>query len=74
MVRMAAKLLLFLLLFRCTSGASNAADACVFLGEEERNSLYEDGDVVIGGLFPLHYSPVSSLTTYKMKPRPNMYT
>uniref|UniRef100_A0A3B5LTK0 Olfactory receptor C family, x3 n=1 Tax=Xiphophorus couchianus TaxID=32473 RepID=A0A3B5LTK0_9TELE len=28
------------------------------------SSLYEDGDVVIGGLFPLHYSPVSSPLTY----------
>uniref|UniRef100_A0A3B3D873 Olfactory receptor C family, x3 n=1 Tax=Oryzias melastigma TaxID=30732 RepID=A0A3B3D873_ORYME len=36
-------------------------------------SLYEDGDVVIGGLFPLHFSPVSSLLTYKTKPPPNSY-
>ncbi|XP_029028181.2 extracellular calcium-sensing receptor-like [Betta splendens] len=72
---MASKLLTFvlLLLFRCTSGTSTAADGCVFLGEEEINSLYEEGDVVIGGLFPLHHSPVSWLEAYNMKPRPNMY-
>uniref|UniRef100_A0A4W6C7N1 G-protein coupled receptors family 3 profile domain-containing protein n=1 Tax=Lates calcarifer TaxID=8187 RepID=A0A4W6C7N1_LATCA len=63
----AAKLIMFLSLFRGTLGSA-ALDSCVFLGEEEKNSLYEDGDVVIGGLFPLHYSPESSLPTYKTKP------
>ncbi|XP_076002447.1 extracellular calcium-sensing receptor-like [Genypterus blacodes] len=43
------------------------------MGEEERNSLYEDGDVVLGGLFPLHISPVSSLATYRTKPPPHSY-
>ncbi|XP_071061267.1 extracellular calcium-sensing receptor-like [Pseudochaenichthys georgianus] len=48
-------------------------DNCIFLGEEGKNSLYEEGDVVIGGLFPLHYSPVSSLPKYKTKPTPITY-
>ncbi|XP_053176524.1 extracellular calcium-sensing receptor-like [Scomber japonicus] len=43
------------------------------MGEEETNNLYEDGDVVIGGLFPLHYSPVSSLPEYKTKPTSSTY-
>ncbi|XP_050921482.1 LOW QUALITY PROTEIN: uncharacterized protein LOC108900901 [Lates calcarifer] len=68
----AAKLIMFLSLFRGTLGSA-ALDSCVFLGEEEKNSLYEDGDVVIGGLFPLHYSPESSLPTYKTKPTLTMY-
>nr|XP_029133620.1 extracellular calcium-sensing receptor-like [Labrus bergylta] len=55
----------------CVSTA--ALDDCVFLGKEEKNSLYEDGDVVIGGLFPLHYSSVSSVPTYKAEPTPTMY-
>uniref|UniRef100_A0A3Q1FD77 Olfactory receptor C family, x2 n=1 Tax=Acanthochromis polyacanthus TaxID=80966 RepID=A0A3Q1FD77_9TELE len=38
-----------------------------------KNSLYEDGDVVVGGLFPLHYSPISSVTGYRAKPTPTMY-
>uniref|UniRef100_A0A3P9P9Y3 Olfactory receptor C family, x3 n=1 Tax=Poecilia reticulata TaxID=8081 RepID=A0A3P9P9Y3_POERE len=59
-------LLLFLSLFRGNHGSSAALDICAFLGEEERKSLYEDGDVVIGGLFPLHYSPVSSPLTYNV--------
>ncbi len=69
----AVKLLMFLSLFRGKPGSADAKDNCVFLGEVEENSLYEDGDVVIGGLFPLHYSPLSSLPTYETKPAPIMY-
>lgn len=67
----AAKLLMILSLFGGKPAA--ALENCVFLGEEAKNSLYEDGDVVIGGLFPLHYSPVSYLPTYNTKPTPTMY-
>ncbi|XP_073350324.1 extracellular calcium-sensing receptor-like [Pagrus major] len=69
----AAKFLMFLFLIWSKPGLTAALDNCVFLGEEEENSLYEYGDVVIGGLFPLHYSPVSSLPTYKTKPTPYTY-
>ncbi|XP_036934406.1 extracellular calcium-sensing receptor-like [Acanthopagrus latus] len=69
----AAKFLMFLFLIWGKPGLTAALDNCVFLGEQDENSLYEDGDVVIGGLFPLHYSPVSSLPTYKTKPSPNTY-
>uniref|UniRef100_A0A3B4ZMK5 Extracellular calcium-sensing receptor-like n=1 Tax=Stegastes partitus TaxID=144197 RepID=A0A3B4ZMK5_9TELE len=48
-------LLMFLLVISGKPGSAAALDDCVFLGEEEKNSLYEDGDVVVGGLFPLHY-------------------
>ncbi|KAF3692671.1 Extracellular calcium-sensing receptor [Channa argus] len=58
---------------RCTFGSAPALDNCVFLGDNEKNSLYEDGDVVIGGLFPLHYSPVSFLPTFKTKPPNSIY-
>lgn len=76
MVLWAVHLFMFLSVFRGTAGspASPAAlENCVFLGEEEKNSLYEDGDLVIGGLFPLHYSPVYSPNSYKTKPSPNTY-
>ena len=69
----AAKFLMFLFLIWGKHGLTAALDNCVFLGEEEENSLYKDGDLVLGGLFPLHYSPVSSLPTYKTKPTPNTY-
>uniref|UniRef100_A0A665T363 Olfactory receptor C family, x3 n=1 Tax=Echeneis naucrates TaxID=173247 RepID=A0A665T363_ECHNA len=68
-----AYLLLLFSAFAGRSGSLSAWDECVFMGEEEKNSLYEDGDVVIGGLFPLHYSPVYSHSTYETKPSPNVY-
>uniref|UniRef100_A0A3B4ZWQ6 Extracellular calcium-sensing receptor-like n=1 Tax=Stegastes partitus TaxID=144197 RepID=A0A3B4ZWQ6_9TELE len=73
MALLAVKLLMFLLVISGKPGSAAALDDCVFLGEEEKNSLYEDGDVVVGGLFPLHYSPLSSLVTYNAKPAPTMY-
>uniref|UniRef100_A0A3B5AAH8 Extracellular calcium-sensing receptor-like n=1 Tax=Stegastes partitus TaxID=144197 RepID=A0A3B5AAH8_9TELE len=64
MALLAVKLLMFLLVISGKPGSAAALDDCVFLGEEEKNSLYEDGDVVVGGLFPLHYSPLSSLISF----------
>ncbi|XP_038149387.1 extracellular calcium-sensing receptor-like [Cyprinodon tularosa] len=73
MALLAATLLFSLSLFKGKQGSAAAQYNCVFLGEEGSNSLYEDGDVVIGGLFPLHYSPVPSLLTFKERPSPNSY-
>lgn len=73
MALLAARFLTFLYLMGHKRGSDAVLDNCVFLGEENKNSLYEDGDVVIGGLFPLHYSPVFSLPTYQEKPTANMY-
>ena len=73
MAMLGAKLFMFLSVLGSKVASAAALDVCVFLGEEEKNSLYEDGDVVIGGLFPLHYSPVSSPPAYKTKPKPFMY-
>ncbi|KAI9538758.1 hypothetical protein NQZ68_012411 [Dissostichus eleginoides] len=73
MAILAAKLLMFLFLSQGQHCLAAGLDNCVFLGEEGGNSLYEGGDVVIGGLFPLHYSPVSSLPKYKTKPTPITY-
>ncbi|KAF7651620.1 hypothetical protein LDENG_00108200, partial [Lucifuga dentata] len=69
----ATKLLMLFSLFTGRFGSAVTQDDCVFLGEKETNSLYEDGDVVLGGLFPLHYSPVSSVATYRTKPTPYTY-
>lgn len=73
MTLLIAWLFIFLYLMNNKHGSAAVLDNCVFLGEEDKNSLYEDGDVVIGGLFPLHYSPVFSHSTYKEKPKTNMY-
>ncbi|XP_062329911.1 extracellular calcium-sensing receptor-like [Osmerus eperlanus] len=48
-------------------------DGCSFLGLEETGSLYEEGDLVIGGLFPLHNSPVSPVLSFQWKPQPHTY-
>lgn len=73
MTLLIAWLFIFLYLMYNKHGSAAVLDNCVFMGEEDKNSLYEDGDVVIGGLFPLHYSPVFSRSTYKEKPKTNMY-
>ncbi|KAJ3591115.1 hypothetical protein NHX12_009062 [Muraenolepis orangiensis] len=54
-------------------GSAALSTDCAFIGEEESNSFYEDGDVVLGGLFPLHYTRVSSPPTYTSKPEPGTY-
>ncbi|KAM6960551.1 extracellular calcium-sensing receptor-like [Aplochiton taeniatus] len=53
--------------------SAGAQESCTFLGEVETGSFYEDGDVVIGGLFPLHYSPVAFSPSYNSKPQPKLY-
>ncbi|KAL3991804.1 olfactory receptor [Sarotherodon galilaeus] len=73
MTLLIAWLFIFLYLMNNKHGSAAVLDNCVFFGEEDKNSLYEDGEVVIGGLFPLHYSPVFSRPTYKEKPITNMY-
>uniref|UniRef100_A0A8C7YJ19 Olfactory receptor C family, x1 n=1 Tax=Oryzias sinensis TaxID=183150 RepID=A0A8C7YJ19_9TELE len=60
MALLAANVLVFIGLFTGSFCTAGTLDSCVFLGEREELSLYEDGDVVIGGLFPLHFSPVFS--------------
>nr|XP_021328978.1 extracellular calcium-sensing receptor isoform X1 [Danio rerio] len=46
---------------------------CVFQGDEDTYSFYQRGDVVLGGIFPLHSSPVSSLFSFRTKPKPTSY-
>uniref|UniRef100_A0A672Z3Z2 Receptor ligand binding region domain-containing protein n=1 Tax=Sphaeramia orbicularis TaxID=375764 RepID=A0A672Z3Z2_9TELE len=76
LVKMALLVTTLLMLFSvCVGelGSAAALDTCVFLGDEKANSLYENGDIVIGGLFPLHYSPEPSLPTFKTKPTLSTY-
>lgn len=69
----AAKLLIFLSFLKCKYLLTAALNDCVFLGEEVNDCLYEDGDVVLGGLFPLHYLNRTYFRTYKTKPKPDTY-
>ncbi|XP_072551568.1 extracellular calcium-sensing receptor-like [Salminus brasiliensis] len=46
---------------------------CIYQGEERTQSFYQDGDVILGGLFPLHYSPVSAVWSFQSKPPPTEY-
>lgn len=43
---------------------------CVKTAETERPALNSGGDVVIGGIFPLHYSAFVPQQTYSNKPEP----
>ncbi|KAK1784722.1 hypothetical protein P4O66_003401 [Electrophorus voltai] len=42
-------------------------------GEEGSQSFYQDGDVILGGLFPLHYSPVPTERFFQSKPAATEY-
>jgi len=42
---------------------------CVILGSSELPALRSEGDVIIGGLFPVHYLVPNSQNTYHSKPR-----
>uniref|UniRef100_A0A8C7U2M4 Olfactory receptor C family, x3 n=1 Tax=Oncorhynchus mykiss TaxID=8022 RepID=A0A8C7U2M4_ONCMY len=69
MAHLSARLLLLgLLLWASWVCSAAPQDGCTFLGEEETSSFYQEGDVVLGGLFPLHYSPVSSVTSFQREP------
>ncbi|XP_072551570.1 extracellular calcium-sensing receptor-like [Salminus brasiliensis] len=48
-------------------------EKCIYQGEEGTQSFYQDGDVVLGGLFPLHYSPVTTVWSFQSKPPPTEY-
>lgn len=48
---------------------SSSFPQCVKLGESEPLALQSDGDVVIGGLFPLHYVAHKPHHSYHSKPQ-----
>uniref|UniRef100_A0A3B3SFM2 Olfactory receptor C family, x2 n=1 Tax=Paramormyrops kingsleyae TaxID=1676925 RepID=A0A3B3SFM2_9TELE len=73
MALLAAWLLASSLRFMLVKVGEPMSAACVFQGEEDTRNLYKEGDVVIGGLFPVHYSPRSFKPSYQKKPEPTEY-
>ncbi|KAJ3591113.1 hypothetical protein NHX12_009060 [Muraenolepis orangiensis] len=54
-----------------TEGVSGAgaSSECVTLGNSEQLALHSEGDVIIGGLFPMHYLVPDSRSNYHNKPQ-----
>ncbi|KAM7412963.1 hypothetical protein PAMA_020380 [Pampus argenteus] len=50
------------------SGVFSSLPQCVRLGDSEALDLQSEGDVVIGGLFPLHYMAPEPQHSYNSKP------
>ncbi|KAI7802366.1 extracellular calcium-sensing receptor-like [Triplophysa rosa] len=74
MARLSATLLTFCLLLSIgVHSQSQSKDKCTYQGDEDTLSFYQGGDVVLGGLFPLHFSPVSSDLSFRTKPKPTEY-
>ena len=76
MAPIAAKILILSVMYLFNDlNVSSAAlfTECAFIGEQDSNSFYEDGDVVLGGVFPLHYTRVFSLPPYTSKPEPGSH-
>ncbi|XP_069053645.1 extracellular calcium-sensing receptor-like isoform X3 [Lepisosteus oculatus] len=46
---------------------------CNFKGEGATPSFFAEGDVVLGGLFPLHYIPSSYVPSFQKKPQATHY-
>lgn len=51
------------------SGVVSSLPLCVKLAHSEHLALHSEGDVVIGGVFPLHYVASQPQHSYQSKPR-----
>lgn len=61
----------FLNTFMCCQAINK--DECFYQGDEGTHSFYKGGDMILGGLFPLHYSPVLAVQSFQSKPEPTDY-
>ncbi|XP_052007768.1 extracellular calcium-sensing receptor-like [Xyrauchen texanus] len=64
---------LWLLLCVGVQSQSESKDKCIYHGAEGNQRFYQGGDVVLGGLFPLHSSPTSSVSSFSTEPKPTKY-
>ncbi|XP_048025593.1 extracellular calcium-sensing receptor-like [Megalobrama amblycephala] len=69
---MCITLCIFLYLsFNCISAASIfRSGTCQLQGRFKLNGMYQDGDVILGGLFQVHFFTVFPDLSFKMKPEP----
>uniref|UniRef100_A0A673MLK3 Extracellular calcium-sensing receptor-like n=1 Tax=Sinocyclocheilus rhinocerous TaxID=307959 RepID=A0A673MLK3_9TELE len=56
------------LLYIGVQSQSKSKDTCIYQGDEDTYSFYEGGDVVLGGIFPLHSSTIPLVSTFMTKP------
>ncbi|KAA0714828.1 Extracellular calcium-sensing receptor [Triplophysa tibetana] len=73
MEQLYSTLLTFCLLSSGVHSQTQSKDKCTYQGDEDTLSFYHEGDVVLGGLFPMHFSPVSSDLSFRKKPKPKTY-
>ncbi|KAI7802550.1 extracellular calcium-sensing receptor-like [Triplophysa rosa] len=74
MARLCVTLLTFcLMLCIVVQSQSKTKDMCIYQGDEDIHSFYQGGDVVLGGLFPLHSSPIALISSFRTKPKPTEY-
>ncbi|XP_016095969.1 extracellular calcium-sensing receptor-like [Sinocyclocheilus grahami] len=57
------------LLYIGVQSQSKSKDTCIYQGDEDTYSFYEGGDVVLGGIFPLHSSTIPLVSTFMTKPK-----
>ncbi len=59
------------LFFNCISAASVlTSNTCQLQGRFRLNSVYQDGDVILGGLFQVHFFTVFPELSFKTEPEP----
>lgn len=74
MARLCVTLLTFcLMLYIGVQSQSKRKDMCIYQGDDDIHSFYQGGDVVLGGLFPLHSSPIALISSFRTKPKPTEY-
>ncbi|XP_069053816.1 extracellular calcium-sensing receptor-like [Lepisosteus oculatus] len=71
MAHLLAQLIALSLLFLKDLKSTGAGDVtCRFQGEVESAAFFQEGDVVLGGLFPLHYRSPLYAPSFKSRPKP----
>ncbi|XP_056334343.1 extracellular calcium-sensing receptor [Danio aesculapii] len=65
----ATLLTLCLLLYIGVQCQSNNKYKCIYQGDDDTYSFYQGGDLVLGGIFPLHSSTIPQFFSFTTKPK-----